>query len=66
VLAANGVLAALRDGILAVLDVARFPANGKNRTALRQLRELPGGTVVGFCWSDGAGCATASASPLLD
>jgi hypothetical protein len=34
VLAAHGLLAALRDGTPAVLDVARFPVSGKNKTAL--------------------------------
>jgi hypothetical protein len=34
VLAAYGLLAALRDDTPAVLDVARFPADGKNRMAL--------------------------------
>jgi len=34
VLAAYGLLAALRDNTPAVLNAARFPADGKNRTAL--------------------------------
>jgi hypothetical protein len=34
---AYGLLAALRDDTPAVLDVARFPADGKNRGRYRQL-----------------------------
>jgi hypothetical protein len=57
VLAAYGLLAALRDGTPAVPDVARFPADGKNRTALLSSQGLPGGTVAGFRWSGGTACA---------
>jgi len=64
VLAAYRLLAALRDDIPAVLDVARFPAGGKNRTALLSDQGLPGGTVAGFTWSGGIGRATVPASPL--
>jgi hypothetical protein len=49
-----------------LLDVARFPADGTNRTALLSAQGLPGGMVVGFPWSGGIGGATASASPLRD
>jgi hypothetical protein len=51
VLAAYGLLAALRDDTSAVLDVAKFPADGKNRTALLSAQGLPGDTVVDFRWS---------------
>lgn len=40
-LAAYGHLAALRDDTPAVLDVARFPADGKNKTALLSAQGLP-------------------------
>jgi hypothetical protein len=50
VLAAHGLLAALRDDTPAVLHVARFPADGKNRTALLSAQGLPGGTIVRFRW----------------
>jgi hypothetical protein len=43
VLAAYGLLAALRDDTQAVLDVPRFLlAHGKNRTALLSAQGLPG------------------------
>jgi len=63
VLAAYGLLAALRDGTPAVPDVATFPADVKNRTAVLSAQGLPGGTVAGFRWSGSTGCATASATP---
>jgi hypothetical protein len=40
--AANGLVAALREGTPAVLDVATFPVGGKNRTALPSAQGLPG------------------------
>jgi hypothetical protein len=52
-LAAYGLLAALRDDTPAALDVARFPADGKNRTALSSAQGLPSGTFAGFRWSGG-------------
>jgi hypothetical protein len=64
VLAAYRLLAALRDDTPAVLDMARFRADGKNRTALLSAQAPPGGTVAGFRWLGGTGCATAQASPL--
>jgi hypothetical protein len=64
VLAAYGPSAALCDGTAAVLDVARFPADGKNRTALLTAQGLPCGTVAGFGWSESIGCPTARATPL--
>jgi hypothetical protein len=48
VLAAYGLLAALRDDTSAVLDVVRFPGDSKNGTALLSAQGLPGGTVAGF------------------
>jgi hypothetical protein len=66
VLAAYGPLAALRDDTPAVLYVARFPTDGKNRTALLPASGLPGGTVASFRCSGGTGCATVSATPLLN
>jgi hypothetical protein len=66
VLAAHGLLAALRDDTPAVLDVARFPADGKSRTALLSAHGLLGDTIVGFRWSGGTGCATGRRNPLLD
>jgi hypothetical protein len=60
VLAAYDLLAVLRDDTPAVLDVARFPADDKNGTALLSapgMHEtacfLPGGMVTGFRWSGG-------------
>jgi hypothetical protein len=41
-LAACGLLAALRDDTLAVPDVAGFPADGKDRTALLSAQGVPG------------------------
>src|ERR1019366_5389786 len=41
-LAAYGLLAALRDDTPAVPDVAGFPADGKNRTALLSAQGIPG------------------------
>ena len=41
-LAAYGLLAALRDDTPAVPDVAGFPADGKNRTALLSAQGMPG------------------------
>src|ERR1039458_9481326 len=41
-LAAYGLLAALRDDTPAVPDVARFPADGKNRTAVLSAQGMPG------------------------
>src|ERR1017187_9194199 len=41
-LAAYGLLAALRDDTPAVPDVAGFPADGKNRTALLAAQGMPG------------------------
>jgi hypothetical protein len=42
VLAAHGLLVALRDDTPAVPDVAGFPADGKNRTALLSAQGMPG------------------------
>jgi hypothetical protein len=64
VLAACGLLAAPRDDTPALRDMAGFPADGKNRTALLSAQGLPGGTVAGFHWSDGTGYAPARATPL--
>jgi hypothetical protein len=48
VLAANGLLAALRDGTPAAHDVARFPADGKNRNGVAVSSGLPDGAVISF------------------
>ena len=48
----------------AVLDVARFPADGKKRTALLSAQGPTRGTVAGFRWSGGIGCATVPTTPL--
>jgi len=46
------------------LNVARFAANGKNKTELLSAQGLPGGMIAGFRWSSGIGCATGRAIPL--
>jgi hypothetical protein len=48
----------------AELDVAKFPADGKNRTAAISAQGLPGCAVAGLLWSGGTGCATGQASRL--
>jgi hypothetical protein len=50
----------------AELDVAKFPADGKNRTAAISAQGLPGCAVAGLRWSGGTGCATGQATPLLN
>jgi hypothetical protein len=60
------IFAALRDDSPAVLDTARFSANGKNRTTLPSAQRLPGTTGVSFRWSGGTGCALVSTTPLTD
>jgi hypothetical protein len=59
-LVAYGLLAAVRDDAPAVLHAAR-PCQRQEQSSC-----LLGGTVAGFGWSGGTGCAAVSETRLLD